>query len=93
MANDIVNNPNNGVTITSTSTDTGILDKDRTQYTTTYGQSQSIELYTEDEVSRLLGMQRGNCYVAVLNQTQDVKIASVSSAAPEPGQWRKSKNK
>ena len=65
------------------------------QYSTSQqpNSAQSIELYTEDEVSRLLGMQRGNCYVAVLNQTQDVKIAGVASAAPEPGQWRKSKNK
>lgn len=93
MANDIVTNPNNGVTITTTSTDTGNLDKDRTQYTTTYGQSQSIELYTEDEVAKLLETQRGNSYVAVLHKTRDAKIAIEASRAPEPGQWRKSKNK
>lgn len=45
--------------------------------------------YTEEEVSRLLETQRGNCYVAVHNETGDQSIARIAGAAPEPGQWRK----
>ena len=95
MANDIVNNPNNGITITNTSTSTENIDNNKTylnsmQYSTS---QQSGYLYTEDEVSRLLEMQRGNCYVAVLRESKPSTIASAASTAPEPGQWKKSKNK
>ena len=95
MANDIVNNPNNGITITNTTTSTENIDNNKTylnsmQYSTS---QQSGYLYTEDEVSKLLESQRGNSYVAVLHKTGDAKIAIEASRAPEPGQWRKSKNK
>ena len=45
--------------------------------------------YTEEEVSRLLETQRGNCYVAIYNYTTNQELATVAGAAPEPGQWRK----
>lgn len=45
--------------------------------------------YTEEEVSRLLETQRGNCYVAIYNYTSNQELATVAGAAPEPGQWRK----
>lgn len=50
-----------------------------------------MQLYTEEEVVRLLETQRGNCYVAVLTQTKDEKIASLATLAPEPagGNWKK----
>ena len=52
-------------------------------------------MYTEEEVSRLLETQRGNCYVAVLNKCGDEEIATACVKAPEPGgnQWKKSKKK
>ena len=43
------------------------------------------KLYTEEEVRRLLDMQKGNCYVAILTQTRDEKIASLAISAPIPG--------
>jgi hypothetical protein len=96
MANELVEHPINNTIITTTSTSTEILDNNKTylnsmQYSTSQqpNSAQSIELYTEDEVSRLLEMQRGNCYVAVLRESKSAKIASVASTAPEPGQWRK----
>jgi hypothetical protein len=48
-------------------------------------------MYTEEEVSRLLEVQRGNCYVAVLNKCGDEEIASAATQSPEPGgdQWKK----
>ena len=54
-----------------------------------------IKMYTEEEVSRLLETQRGNCYVAVLNKCGDEEIATACTKAPEPGgdQWKKSKKK
>lgn len=50
--------------------------------------------YSEEEVSRLLETQRGNCYVAVLTACRDEEIAAAAVRAPEPGgdQWKKSKN-
>jgi hypothetical protein len=45
---------------------------------------QAERMYTEDEVRELLDMQRGNSYVAVLNKTRNVDIASLASSAPEP---------
>ena len=48
-----------------------------------------VPTYTEEEVSRLLETQRGNCYVAVYNETGNQSIARIAGAAPEPGQWRK----
>lgn len=47
------------------------------------------ELYTEEEVRKLLEVQRGNCYVAVYNATTDQSLAKVASSAPEPGHWIK----
>lgn len=41
--------------------------------------------YTEEEVRRLLEIQRGNCYVAVYNKTLDKEISSLATHAPEPG--------
>ena len=48
-------------------------------------------VYTEKEVSALLQVQRGNCYVAVLSKTRDEMLATVANNAPEPngGKWRK----
>ena len=37
-----------------------------------------MKLYTQDEVKKLLETQRGNCYVAILNETKDKKIASLA---------------
>ena len=45
---------------------------------------QAERMYTEDEVRGLLDIQRGNSYVAVLNKTRNVDIASLASSAPEP---------
>ena len=45
--------------------------------------------YTEEEVSKLLEVQRGNCYVAIYNRTTSEELARVAGKAPEPGQWRK----
>ena len=42
-------------------------------------------MYTEEEVSRLLETQRGNCYVAVLSKCGDEEIATACVKAPEPG--------
>jgi len=52
---------------------------------------QSKRMYTQDEVKELLSTQRGNCYVAVLNQCRDEKIALAAVQAPEPGgdRWKK----
>ena len=49
--------------------------------------------YSEEEVSRLLETQRGNCYVAVLSKCRDEEIATACVKAPEPGgdQWKKTK--
>ncbi len=47
--------------------------------------------YTEKEVDRILDTQRGNSFVAVLDKTNDTKISSLASNAPEPWGWRKSK--
>ena len=49
-----------------------------------------MKTYTEKEVEKLLETQRGNCYVAVYNATQDQSLSQIASSAPEPGQWRKS---
>lgn len=51
--------------------------------------------YSEEEVTKLLETQRGNCYVAVLSKCGDEEIATACVKAPEPGgdQWKKSKNK
>ena len=48
-------------------------------------------LWTEEEVTNLLDMQRGNSYVAVYDKTHDVDLASFASKAPEPGQWKERK--
>ena len=51
-------------------------------------------MYTEKEVERLLEIQRGNCYVAVLSKCRNEEIAHAAISAPEPGgdQWKKSEN-
>lgn len=48
-----------------------------------------VTTYTEEEVSELLEIQRGNCYVAIYNRTTSEDLASVAGKAPEPGHWRK----
>ena len=50
-----------------------------------------VYVYTEKEVAKLLEIQRGNCYVAVLTQTQNEELAKIANNAPEPsgGKWRK----
>ena len=45
---------------------------------------QAERMYSEDEVRKLLEIQRGNCYVAVLTETRNVDTASLASSAPEP---------
>ena len=45
--------------------------------------------YTQEEVGKLLVTQRGNSYVAVLNDTKDIRIASLTTQAPEPWNWKK----
>ena len=47
-------------------------------------------MYSESEVEKLLEVQRGNCYVAVLNKTKDEDIALAAITSPEPGNWKKS---
>ncbi len=49
------------------------------------------KMYSEDEVRRLLEIQRGNSYVAIYNETKNVKLAAIASSAPEPsgGDWIK----
>lgn len=44
-----------------------------------------MKLYTETQVKELLETQRGNCYVAILSETKDEKIASLAITAPLPG--------
>ena len=48
-------------------------------------------VYTEKEVAKLLQIQRGNCYVAILTKTRDENLATIANNAPEPsgGKWRK----
>lgn len=48
-------------------------------------------VYTEDEVSGLLTVQRGNCYVAIFNETNDKNISMLATNAVEPsgGNWKK----
>lgn len=47
--------------------------------------------FTEEEVCKLLEVQRGNCYVAILTKTRDQELAKIANNAPEPagGKWRK----
>lgn len=54
---------------------------------------QSKRMYTQEEVEKLLDIQRGNCYVAVYDKTLDTKMASFASGAPEPWGWKKIKKK
>jgi hypothetical protein len=49
----------------------------------------SKRTYTENEVSKLLETQRGNCYVAILDKTNNVELASIANNAPEPRNWKK----
>jgi hypothetical protein len=50
------------------------------------------QMYSEQEVEKLLEAQRGNCYVAVLNKTRDEDVALVTITTPEPGDWKKTEN-
>lgn len=43
-----------------------------------------MKLYTEKQVKELLETQRGNCYVAVLNETKNEEIAGMAMLAPLP---------
>lgn len=43
-----------------------------------------MKLYTEKQVKELLETQRGNCYVAVLNETKNEQIAGMAMLAPIP---------
>jgi hypothetical protein len=56
---------------------------------------QEQKLYTQEEVIDLLETQRGNCYVAILNETRNNKLASIAATAPEPGgrngSWKNNK--
>ncbi len=47
----------------------------------------SLKLFTEEEVSKLLTTQKGNCYVAILSKTKDQELAKVAAMAPEPWNW------
>ena len=49
--------------------------------------------YTEEEVEKLLDIQKGNCYVAVLSATKNQETAAYATSAPEPGggSWRNKK--
>lgn len=47
-----------------------------------------MRYFSEDEVELILNAQRGNCYVTILNRTQDRDLASLASRSPEPGHWR-----
>jgi hypothetical protein len=44
-----------------------------------------MKLYTEQQVKKLLDAQKGNCYVAVLNETKDEKVSVIAGSAPYPG--------
>lgn len=44
-----------------------------------------MKLFNEKQVHEILATQRGNCYVAVLTETKDEKIASLAGSAPPPG--------
>jgi len=43
-----------------------------------------MKLYTQKQVKELLETQRGNCYVAVLNETKNEEIAGMAMLAPIP---------
>ena len=48
------------------------------------------QMYSENEVEKILKTQRGNCYVAVLNKTSNEEMATAAGSAFEPRYWRKS---
>jgi len=43
-----------------------------------------MKVYNEKQVKELLETQRGNCYVAVLNETKNEEIAGMTLLAPIP---------
>jgi hypothetical protein len=43
-----------------------------------------MKLYTQKQVKELLETQKGNCYVAVLNETKNEEIAGMTMLAPIP---------
>jgi uncharacterized protein (UPF0128 family) len=47
------------------------------------------KIYTREEVSELLKIQRGNCYIAILMETNDENLSIIANNAPEPigGNW------
>jgi len=47
-------------------------------------QWQAERMYSEEEVRKLLMIQRGNSYVAILSKTRDEELASIANSAPEP---------
>ena len=51
------------------------------------------KVYTEDDVSELLSVQRENCYVAIFNETNDKKLGMLAINAPVPsgGNFKKIK--
>lgn len=50
-----------------------------------------MKTYTEEEVSKLLGTQRDNCWVALNFLTKDKEMLKSVINAPEPGTWRNKK--
>lgn len=54
------------------------------EYSMTTETENTENTYTKKQVCELLSTQRGNCYVAVLNQTGDKKAALRCVTAPEP---------
>ena len=47
-------------------------------------QWQAERMYSEEEVRKLLMIQRGNSYVAILLKTRDEELANIANSAPEP---------
>lgn len=44
-----------------------------------------MKLFTAEQVKSLLDTQKGNSYVAVLNETKDEKLSQIAGSAPYPG--------
>jgi hypothetical protein len=49
------------------------------------------QTYSQDQVEKLLEIQRDNCYVAIYDKTLDTEISVFASKAPEPWNWKKNK--
>jgi hypothetical protein len=51
------------------------------------------KMYSEEEVRKLLQVQRGNCFVAIFTKTKDRELALLAISAHEPnGKWVKNFN-